>query len=106
MTEALFKELDRLVAYAEKQFALKFLAVSLDANEQFCSDHRCCEDCLTREITCKDAQGNEVKKRQYYHKQVYAQLSAPRLSVILDWELRKRIYRSLLCGWPIRCFSG
>jgi hypothetical protein len=21
-------------------------------------------------------------------------------------ELRKRIYRSLLCGWPIRCFSG
>jgi len=21
-------------------------------------------------------------------------------------ELRKRIYRSLFCGWPIRCFSG
>jgi len=184
MPDALFKELDRLVAYAEKQFALKFLAgcftegridpdvparavglslllgevchvpsllqleeetklpqwqrwmgypdrishdtfgyasnrmnpellcragcfinrklkrgkafeaskmhgllvVSLDANEQFCSDHRCCEDCLTREITCKDAQGNEVKKTQYYHKQVYAQLSGPRLSVILDLE--------------------
>jgi hypothetical protein len=62
------------------------LVVSLDANEQFCSDHRCCEDCLTREITCKDAQGNEVKKTQYYHKQVYAQLSGPRLSVILDLE--------------------
>lgn len=31
--------------------------VSLDANEQFCSDHRCCEDCLTREVTGKDAQG-------------------------------------------------
>jgi len=184
MTDALFKELDRIVAYAEKQFALKFLAgcftegrtdpavparavglslllgevchvpslspleeatklpqwqrwvgypdrirhdtfgyagnrmnpeqlcqagcfihrklkrgkafeasklhgllvVSLDANEQFCSDHRCCEDCLTREITCKDAQGNEVKKTQSYHKQVYAQLSGPRLSVILDLE--------------------
>ena len=27
------------------------LVVSLDANEQFCSDHRCCEDCLTREVT-------------------------------------------------------
>jgi len=62
------------------------LALSLDANEQFCSDHRCCGDCLTREVTCKDAQGNEVKKTQYYHKQVYAQLSGPRLSVILDIE--------------------
>ncbi len=60
--------------------------VSLDANEQFCSDHRCCEDCLTREVTCKDAQGQEYPKTQYYHKQVYAQLSGPRLSVILDEE--------------------
>ena len=62
------------------------LVVSLDANEQFCSDHRCCEDCLTREITCKDSQGKEFKKTQYYHKQVYAQLSGPELSVILDVE--------------------
>jgi Transposase DDE domain len=62
------------------------LAVSLDANEQFCSDHRCCEDCLSREVTCKDAQGQEVKKTQYYHKQVYAQLSGPRLSTILEVE--------------------
>jgi hypothetical protein len=62
------------------------LVVSLDANEQFCSDHRCCADCLTREVTCKDAQGHEVKKTQYYHKQVYAQLSGPNLSVILDVE--------------------
>ena len=62
------------------------LAVSLDANEQFCSDHRCCEDCLTREITCKDAAGKEFTKTQYYHKQVYAQLSGPVLSVILEVE--------------------
>ena len=62
------------------------LVVSLDANEQFCSDHRCCEDCLIRDVSCKDAQGNEVKKTQYYHKQVYAQLSGPNLSVILDFE--------------------
>jgi hypothetical protein len=62
------------------------LVVSLDANEQFCSDHRCCEDCLTREVTCKDQTGQEVKKTQYYHKQVYAQLSGPKLSVILDVE--------------------
>ena len=62
------------------------LVVSLDANEQFCSDHRCCEDCLRREVTCKDKQGQEFKKTQYYHKQVYAQLSGPELSVILDFE--------------------
>ena len=62
------------------------LVVSLDANEQFCSDHGSCADCLTREVTCKDAQGNEFKKTQYYHKQVYAQLSGPRLSVILEVE--------------------
>ncbi len=62
------------------------LVASLDANEQFCSDHRCCEDCQSREVTYKDAQGNEVKKTQYYHKQVYAQLSGPRLSVILEVE--------------------
>jgi len=62
------------------------LVVSLDANEQFCSDHRCCADCLSREVTCKDTAGQEVQKTQYYHKQVYAQLSGPRLSVILDFE--------------------
>ena len=62
------------------------LAVSLDANEQFCSDHRSCADCLSREVTCKNAAGQEMKKIQYYHKQVYAQLSGPELSVILDFE--------------------
>jgi hypothetical protein len=62
------------------------LAVSVDANEQFCSDHRCCADCLTREITCQDAAGKEFTQTQYYHKQVYAQLSGPALSVILDLE--------------------
>ena len=62
------------------------LVVSLDANEQFCSDHRCCADCLSRQVTCKNADGQEVKKTQYYHKQVYAQISGPELSVILDFE--------------------
>jgi len=69
---------------ASKEHGL--LVVSLDANEQFCSNHRCCGHCLTREVLCKDAQGHEVKKTQYYHKQVYAQLSGPRLSVILEVE--------------------
>jgi hypothetical protein len=62
------------------------LVVSLDANEQFCSDSRCCDHCLTRQVTCQDAGGHEFKKTQYYHKQVYAQLSGPELSVILDVE--------------------
>ena len=62
------------------------LVVSLDANEQFNSEHRCCADCLSRQITCKDAGGQEVKRTQYYHKQVYAQLSGPELSVVLDFE--------------------
>lgn len=62
------------------------LVVSLDANEQFWSEHRCCEDCMSREVTCKNAQGQEVKKTQFYHKQVYAQLSGPALSAILDFE--------------------
>ena len=31
------------------------LVVSLDAHEQFCSDHRCCEDCLPREVTSRGA---------------------------------------------------
>ena len=44
--------------------------VSLDADEQYCSDHRCCEDCLNREITGKNADGQEVKHTQYYHQQV------------------------------------
>ena len=29
-----------------------------------------------------------------------------RLGKVTLQELRRRIYRSLLCGWPIRCFSG
>lgn len=62
------------------------LVVSLDANEEFCSDHRSCADCLTRQVTSTDTQGREFKKTQYYHKQVYAQLSGPELSVILDVE--------------------
>jgi len=62
------------------------LVVSLDANEQFCSEHRCCADCRTREVSCLDAEGQPCKKLQYYHQQVYAQLSGPGLSVILDFE--------------------
>ncbi len=79
------RKLKRGKAFEENKIK-GLLVISLDANEQFCSDHRCCGDCLSREVTCKEAQGREVKKTQYYHKQVYAQLSGPHLSVILDFE--------------------
>ena len=29
-----------------------------------------------------------------------------RMGKVTLQELRKRIYRSLLCGWPLRCFRG
>ena len=79
------RKLKRGKAFEENKVS-GMLVLSLDANEQFCSDHRCCADCLTREITTKNAQGQPVKHTQYYHKQVYAQLSGPKLSVILDFE--------------------
>jgi hypothetical protein len=62
------------------------LVVSLDANEHFCSDRRCCADCLSRVITTTNAAGQPVQHTQYYHKEVYAQLSGPGLSTILDFE--------------------
>lgn len=77
------------------------LVLSLDANEQFCSDHRCCADCLTREITTKDAHGQPVKHTQYYHKQVYAQLSGPKLSVILDVEPMRPGEEECAAAWRL-----
>lgn len=91
------------------------LVASLDAKEQFCSDHRCCADCLSRQVTCKNADGQEVKKTQYYHKRVYAQLSGPELSVILDFEPMRqgeeecaaalRLLRRLRQGYGPRFFD-
>ena len=62
------------------------LVASLDANEQFKSRCRCCPDCLQREIKIKDAAGNEQTVIEYYHKEVYCQISGRHLSSILDVE--------------------
>jgi hypothetical protein len=59
------RRLKRGKAFAESKLH-GLLVVSLDANEQFCSDHRCCEDCLSRGVTYKDAQGNEIKKIHWH----------------------------------------
>lgn len=62
------------------------LCVALDANEQFKSRHRCCEQCCQRQIEIKDAAGQKQTVVEYYHRQVYAQIHTPELSTILDLE--------------------
>jgi len=61
------------------------LAVALDCNEQFSSRHRCCSDCCVREVEVRTKRGVETLT-EYYHRQVYAQMSGPDLSIILDVE--------------------
>lgn len=62
------------------------LVVAIDANEQFKSRHRCCPDCCQRQLEVKDATGQTQRVTEYYHRQVYAQLHGPELSLILDVE--------------------
>jgi nitroreductase len=62
------------------------LVVALDGNEQFKSRHRCCPDCCQRQLEIKDASGQTQTVREYYHRQVYAQIHGPEFSVILDVE--------------------
>ena len=62
------------------------LCVALDANEQFHSRHRCCEQCCQRRIEGKDASGQTQALTEYYHRQVYAQIHGPQFSTILDVE--------------------
>jgi hypothetical protein len=62
------------------------LAVAIDANEQFKSQHRCCPACCQRELEIMDAHGGVQTVTEYYHRQVYAQLNGPEFSVILDVE--------------------
>jgi len=62
------------------------LVVALDANEQFNSRHRCCAQCCQRRIQIVDEAGNKRELIQYYHRQVYAHISGPQFSVILDLE--------------------
>ena len=62
------------------------LVVALDANEQFASRCRCCAQCSQRQIKIVGADGQTVEVTEYYHRQVYAQLHGPDLSVVLDLE--------------------
>jgi hypothetical protein len=62
------------------------LVVAIDANEQFKSRSRCCPACSQRQITICNDQGQEEEVTEYYHRQVYAQINGPDVSVILDLE--------------------
>jgi hypothetical protein len=62
------------------------LCVALDANEQFHSRSRCCDQCSQRLITIKNAAGEEERVREYYHRQVYARLCGPKGALLLDLE--------------------
>ena len=62
------------------------LFLSLDANEHFHSQSRCCSTCCQREIRHTDAQGKKQTQIQYYHRYVFAQINGPKLSVLLDLE--------------------
>lgn len=62
------------------------LVVSLDANEQFHSRHRCCDACCRRKIKVRNRAGQESEVQEFYHRMVYASIQGPRMGVVLDVE--------------------
>lgn len=62
------------------------LVVAIDANEQFKSRSRCCDDCRQRTVKVKNAAGQEEELTEYYHYQVYAHIHGPECSTVLDLE--------------------
>jgi len=79
------KLLKRNKAFVRNQISGQ-LALNIDANEHFKSRSRCCPQCLQRKIKLKNAQGQEEEVIEYYHKEVYAQLSGPHWNTLLDVE--------------------
>jgi hypothetical protein len=62
------------------------LPVSIDANEQFSSRHRCCEACCRRAVKVRNRAGQEEEVEEFYHRLVYASLQGPQFGVVLDLE--------------------
>ena len=62
------------------------LVVSIDANEQFNSRHRCCEACCRRKVKVRHHAGQEVEVDEFYHRMVYASIQGPQMGVVLDVE--------------------
>jgi hypothetical protein len=63
--------------------ALRFVA--LDGWEPYCSRSRCCEACLTRDVTVGHGEHKE-RVPEYYHRYVVALLLDDKLEVVLDLE--------------------
>jgi hypothetical protein len=79
------KLLKRNKAFVRNQMS-GLLALNIDANEHFKSRSRCCSQCLQRQIKIKNDQGQDEEVTEYYHKEVYAQLSGPQWNTLLDVE--------------------
>lgn len=62
------------------------LVVALHTNEQFQSRSRCCPGCSQRRIKIPGPEGQEQEATQYYHRQVYAQITEPDFCVNLNLE--------------------
>lgn len=62
------------------------LVVSIDANEQFNSRHRCCEACCRRKVKARNHAGQEVEVQEFYHRMVYASIQGSQMGVVLDVE--------------------
>ncbi len=97
------KLLKRNKAFVRNQMS-GLLALNIDANEHFKSRSRCCPQCLQRQFTVKNAQGQEEEVTEYYHKEVYAQLSGPAWNTLLDGEPLRPGGRS--GRWRCACWVG
>lgn len=76
----LIKRAERNKAFRDDFFGT-FRCAAIDGWEPFCTYHRHCEGCLTREVT---VDGEKVT--QYYHRFVVAFLIAPKLDMTLAIE--------------------
>lgn len=63
--------------------ALRFVAI--DGWEPFCSRSRCCDACLTRQITIGEGK-HKHQVTEYYHRYVVAMLLDEHLELVLDME--------------------
>jgi hypothetical protein len=62
------------------------LFLNIDANEHFSSRSRTCSCCCQRQIEVSGPNGKKVKVTEYYHRYVFAQISAPHFGLLLDVE--------------------
>jgi hypothetical protein len=62
------------------------LVVSIDANEQFNSRHRCCEACCRRKVKIRNRAGQDVEVEEFSHRMVYPSIHGPLFGVVLDVE--------------------